>query len=288
LTKVANYVYNAYGEIISSSGSMATINPLRYRGYYYDNETEFYYLGSRYYDPVICRFINADTADTIIGGSENLLGYNLFAYCFNNPINFDDADGAWPKWATKIAIGVGAILVGATVVAATAVTGGAAAAFAGAVVAGAKTALVSGAIGAVVGAGTDAGSHRVSTGSWEGAGKSALSGAINGFASGFMSGGIMYGGSQVVSGGFKLAANLGAKTGRNGGIQLAKNVKVLSPNHVNFHEAGGTLLKIGTKATNIRFDVGVKSLLHMNVQITKNIHVPIGIWGSGLYGGLRK
>ena len=56
---MASYSYNAYGEILSSSGTMADINPIRYRGYYYDSETGFYYLGARYYDPEICRFINA-------------------------------------------------------------------------------------------------------------------------------------------------------------------------------------------------------------------------------------
>jgi hypothetical protein len=81
---------------------------------------------------------------------------------------------------------------------------------------------------------------------------------------------------------------LGADTGRNSGIYLAKNVKVLSPNHVKFYDSGGTLLKIGTKASNIRFDVGYIRLLHMNVEFGKNIHIPIGIFGSGMYGGLRK
>ena len=56
----AEYVYDAQGKVISSSGTMAGINPLRYRGYYFDAETGLYYLGSRYYDPATCRFINAD------------------------------------------------------------------------------------------------------------------------------------------------------------------------------------------------------------------------------------
>ena len=56
---VAHYTYDAWGNV-SSSGRLAEINPLRYRGYYYDNETGFYYLQSRYYDPANRRFINAD------------------------------------------------------------------------------------------------------------------------------------------------------------------------------------------------------------------------------------
>ena len=57
---VAHYTYDAWGYILSSGGNLAEVNPLRYRGYYYDNETGFYYLQSRYYDPVNRRFINAD------------------------------------------------------------------------------------------------------------------------------------------------------------------------------------------------------------------------------------
>ncbi len=242
-----------------------------------------FYVGSRYYDPQIGRFINADDTDILDGGNDHMLENNLFAYCFNNPVNMTDDGGYWPSWATKVLIGAGAIVLGAAIIAA---TGGAGAAFIPALVAGTQAALTSAAIGAAVGAGASTVSHRVSTGSWKGAGKAALTGAINGAADGFMTGGIMAGASQALSGGFKVAANLGVKTGRNGGIQLAKNVKVLSPNNVNFREAGGTLLKLGTKASNIRFDVGAKSLFHMNAQFGTNIHVPIGTIGSGLYGGI--
>ena len=54
------YVYDNAGTEITDADPIALINPLRYRGYYYDSETGFYYLQSRYYDPVIRRFINAD------------------------------------------------------------------------------------------------------------------------------------------------------------------------------------------------------------------------------------
>ena len=69
---VATYEYDAWGNIVSSSGRLAEINPLRYRGYYYDSETGFYYLRSRYYDPENHRFINADTyASTDLEGTRN-------------------------------------------------------------------------------------------------------------------------------------------------------------------------------------------------------------------------
>ena len=91
--EVAAYDYDPYSKIISATGDLAEINPLRYRGYYYDSETCFYYLQSRYYDPEICRFINADSyTSTGVG----YLGYNMFAYCNNNPISNSDSDGYTP------------------------------------------------------------------------------------------------------------------------------------------------------------------------------------------------
>ncbi len=86
-----SYTYDPWGKIISSSGTLADINPLRYRGYYYDSETGFYYLQSRYYDPEIGRFINADSyASTDATG---LLSTNMFAYCENDPVNKSDPTG---------------------------------------------------------------------------------------------------------------------------------------------------------------------------------------------------
>lgn len=87
---LATYEYDAWGKLISSSGTLAEINPLRYRGYYYDVETGFYYLQSRYYDPVVSRFINADTYAST---GDGLLGYNMFAYCGNNPVCYSDPTG---------------------------------------------------------------------------------------------------------------------------------------------------------------------------------------------------
>ena len=78
--------------------TIGQLNPFRYRSYYYDVETEFYSLKSRYYDPEIGRFINADSV--ISGTGESVQGYNLFAYCNNNPVNMSDETGHWPKWST--------------------------------------------------------------------------------------------------------------------------------------------------------------------------------------------
>ena len=74
---------------------MAAVNPLQYHGYYHDSETGFYYLQSRYFDPEICRFINADSYAST---GQSYLGYNTFAYCGNDPVNRTDADGEF--WDT--------------------------------------------------------------------------------------------------------------------------------------------------------------------------------------------
>ena len=77
--------------MVSVTGSMANTigaaNPFRYRGYYYDTETGFYYLNTRYYDPLVGRFLNADYLISTYSGIE---GLNLFTYCLNNPINMCD------------------------------------------------------------------------------------------------------------------------------------------------------------------------------------------------------
>ena len=86
---VAHYTYDAWGNV-SSSGRLAEINPLRYRGYYYDNETGFYYLQSRYYDPANRRFINADG---LISSNWSFSGLNMFAYCENDPVGRSDPSG---------------------------------------------------------------------------------------------------------------------------------------------------------------------------------------------------
>ena len=95
-TIVASYTYGAWGSSISVKNyttngvNIAEINPIRYRCYYYDDETLFYYLNSRYYDPGICRFINADGYVTT---GQGVTSFNMFAYCGNNPVNMADPTG---------------------------------------------------------------------------------------------------------------------------------------------------------------------------------------------------
>jgi len=91
---VAQYTYDAWGNILDSGGNLAEVNPLRYRGYYYDNETGFYYLQSRYYDPANRRFINADCYTCT--NNSNEIACNMFTYCYNNPIIYHDSCGTEP------------------------------------------------------------------------------------------------------------------------------------------------------------------------------------------------
>ena len=125
---VASYNYGAWGNysVHGADGKKTTdatfighINPLRYRGYYYDRETRLYYLQSRYYDPAICRFINADGQLSIT----DFIDSNLFAYCGNDPVNRTDPTGeAWWHWA------LGALVVAGCAVATVVTCGGFAAA----------------------------------------------------------------------------------------------------------------------------------------------------------------
>ncbi|WP_286165469.1 RHS repeat domain-containing protein [Clostridium facile] len=100
---VVNYTYDSWGNPISITGSMADtigqLNPFRFRSYYYDTESGLYYLQSRYYDPVVKRFINADEIAGVVG---DINSHNLYSYCLNNPINMSDSNGNWPKWVTGI------------------------------------------------------------------------------------------------------------------------------------------------------------------------------------------
>lgn len=98
---ILTYSYNAWGAVSFNSTSMehmtlastlSNVNPFTYRGYCYDYDMGMYYLQSRYYDPEICRFINADSTD-YLGATGTLLSYNLFAYCENDPVDYVDSTG---------------------------------------------------------------------------------------------------------------------------------------------------------------------------------------------------
>ena len=94
--KVLSYTYDAWGNHTftwvnrTPENMPAVYNPFRYRGYYYDTETQLYYLQSRYYNPAWGRFLNADG---LISTGQGLLGYNMYAYCNNSPTMYVDPSG---------------------------------------------------------------------------------------------------------------------------------------------------------------------------------------------------
>ena len=92
---VVMYQYDAWGNMTacydtSDDGMLSIINPYTYRGYYYEFETNTYFLKSRYYNPELCRFISADG---YVQTGQGLLDKNMFAYCGNNPVNRVDETG---------------------------------------------------------------------------------------------------------------------------------------------------------------------------------------------------
>ena len=116
-TKVVEYIYDAWGNHLSTFGTMASTlgkyNPLRYRGYVYDTETGLYYLQSRYYNPTWGRFINADDISVLSESTDKATwDKNLFAYCDNNPVNRADDNGEY--WHFIVGAVVGGFMGAAT------------------------------------------------------------------------------------------------------------------------------------------------------------------------------
>jgi len=110
--KIGSYTYDAWGNHTYSTASgttglerkiVSTYNPFRYRGYFYDVETQWYYLQFRYYNPNWCRFISLDKYDVINATPMGLTDKNLYAYCDNNPITRIDEDGEF--WLSTMLMG---------------------------------------------------------------------------------------------------------------------------------------------------------------------------------------
>ena len=117
---VSTYDYDAWGRVSENATSADTqniteTNPIRYRGYYYDTETGLYYLKSRYYDPAVKRFLNADDSDILQEEQNCLLQYHLYTYCFNNPANMNDDEGerslTLKKKAASLGVTLGILLI---------------------------------------------------------------------------------------------------------------------------------------------------------------------------------
>ena len=180
-----------------------------------DTETTLYYLQSRYYDPEMGRFINADDT-TYLGADGTHLSNNLYAYCANNPINRTDTYGNWSGWATAGVI-VGAVLVIAAITVLTCGVG--TATLAGTVAVGAaKGALVGAAVGTAAGAGLG----YATTGTLQGA----ATGAAIGFGAGAVVGAIVGGASS------------GLGYAKSHGLKIEKIGRIEASNHPNDAQLG--------------------------------------------------
>lgn len=108
---IVKYYYDAYGNIINtiddSNINLSKINRFTYRSYYQDEETGWYYLNSRYYNPLSCRFVTMDDIG-YLGASGTILSYNLFSYCENNPVNNVDPLGnlSIPRWTLSVPLDI--------------------------------------------------------------------------------------------------------------------------------------------------------------------------------------
>ena len=221
------YEYDAWGNLLSQVGSeILNINPFRYRGYYCDTESGIYYLNSRYYDPVIGRFISPDSINYLEPGTHN--GLNLYAYCGNNPVMHVDPYGhEWWDWA------LGALLVVA-LTAAVAATAGAAAAAIGASI-GVGSALVNATVvGATIGGLAAGGMELISQGlisNWHSVNFGSLAietftGSLSGAAAGMMGSTTSVGvrlamrGTQVAIAGLRAALH-GINNGNSFGATMA-------------------------------------------------------------------
>ena len=105
---VARYTYDDWGNCISVENAagytVGTFNPFRYRGYYYDKESGLYYVGTRYYDPEIGRWISPDSMENL-GINGNVQSYNLYVYGMNDPVNTVDEDGELPQFVIGALLG---------------------------------------------------------------------------------------------------------------------------------------------------------------------------------------
>lgn len=112
--QVVKYRYDAYGNILEISGEEADTagraNPYRYRGYRYDEETGFYYLNSRYYDPEIGRFISPDDIYAL-NRQPIAANYNLYSYCADNPIKYIDRTGNAAITVIGITVSFGKLVI---------------------------------------------------------------------------------------------------------------------------------------------------------------------------------
>ncbi len=263
--ELVKYFYDAWGNFttqIIDNGSeleytknelISRLNPFRYRSYCYDEETNLYYLNSRYYDPEVCRFINADDISTLDVTQIANNGLNLFAYCLNNPVNETDENGDIPNWLKWLLFGIGAVLVVAAVAVVTVASGGAALGVFGTIALGAaKGALIGATAGTVIGAVIGG-----ATNDWSLDG--IIDGALMGFGLGAIAGAVI--GASISGAQIYKAANMWGSTTSRTSFQnmvyhfekhvlrekhmyLGRNVIEYTKNAINFYNANSQFMKL--------------------------------------------
>ena len=100
--------FDGEGNALTDETDIVVVNPIRYRGYYYDAETGLYYISSRYYDPSVKRMLNSDDESLSAASLEALTDKNYFAYCDNNPVGREDVGGEF--WHIVAGAAVGGVL----------------------------------------------------------------------------------------------------------------------------------------------------------------------------------
>ena len=259
-TKIVEYAYDAWGNCTikgtTTNYVVAHANPIRYRGYYYDENTKLYYLNARYYSPEFRRFISPD--DTYYLDPENVNGLNLYCYCNNDPVNFVDPSGrSWKSFWNgvedwfeqhwiELAVGVGFVIGGAALAFFTAGMGTAGVLAAGsALLSSAKAVGISMAVNSSIGA--IAGGIN---GGWNGA----LQGFGDGLANGFMWGGIFAGSAQILG--------YASKTLASRNVDFTNKFNWLFGNRNSYST---TLLRVNKSGKQIfRVDADINHLWHLH------------------------
>ena len=274
-TLVGQYAYDAWGNCatLQDTNGIATLNPFRYRGYYFDQENDLYYLQSRYYDPETCRFVNADDISYL--DPEAIGGLNLYAYCGNNPVMGVDLDGYSPVWWNPFSwfdnvSNIGKIIIGAVAfiaaVALTIATGGALAPMFMTLGIGLISGTLIGGFSAVIS----------SKGDWSQFGK----GAFDGFSDGMLWGGIFALAGATI-GAIKYAVKGGQ--GAVSGTTRMTTIKKGQTFDRFGSEYGKFITDVGTPASKLALPA-TNSGVKITLQATRNFRVFTGIVADG-FGG---